>query len=201
MQAFQQFQEVLQIISSPPKNDDHDSWTYIWRNFFFSSKSVYQHLIGHPEVDPIFKWIWKSSCEPKHKVFFWLLVQDMFFFCDLVQDRLSTRNLLKRKNMFLPSYDCSVEETIAHLFLECSVARDCWSLINLTVISSPNCVMEIIIIMCWCIWGLRNDFIFRGIQVNSLRGLTGFKEIFRQLLWRAKKKYFPAIELWIDHLV
>ena len=122
--------------------------------------------------------------------------------------------------MFLPSYDCilcnqSVEETASHLFLECSVARDCWSLINLTVVSSPNFVdrfhsfrnqinapffMEIIIIMCWCIWGLRNDFIFRGIQVDCLRGLTVFKEIFRQLLWRAKKKYFPAIESWIDHL-
>jgi len=95
VQAFQQYQEVLEIISSLPMNDDHDSWTYIWGNSFFSSKSVYHHLIiGHPKVDQIFKWIWKSSCQPKHKVFFWLLDQD----------RLSTRNLLKRKNMYLPSY-------------------------------------------------------------------------------------------------
>ena len=47
--------------------------------------------------------------------------------------------------MNLPSYECilcnqSTEETIAHLFLECNVAKDCWSLIGLTVISSPDCV-------------------------------------------------------------
>jgi hypothetical protein len=47
-------------------------------------------------VHPHFVWIWKSSFQPKHKFFFWLLIHD----------RINTRNLLKRKNMILPSYDC-----------------------------------------------------------------------------------------------
>jgi hypothetical protein len=60
--------------------------------------------------------------------------------------------------------------------------------------------MEIIIIMCWCIWIIRNHTIFRGIPTRCLRGLDLFKLIFRELLWRAKK-YFLAIESWLEHAV
>jgi hypothetical protein len=108
------------------------------------------------------------------------------------------------------------EETMDHLFLECSFARECWGLIGLTVISSPdplqrfesfrnqianNFFMEIIIIMCWSIWSVRNDAIFRGIPICRLRGLEIFKFNFKQLLWRAEKKYFPMIDSWIEQLV
>lgn len=75
---------------------------------------------------PAFKWLWKSSCQNKHKVFFWLLLKD----------RLSTRNLLRRKTMVLDSYECELcnsrqEETLEHLFLRCPYAIACWNLINL----------------------------------------------------------------------
>jgi len=92
-------------------------------------------------------------------VFFWLLIQD----------KLSTRNILRRKNMYLPSYSCVLcslnnEETTNQLFFECNLARDCWGLSGLTVISSLDPLqrfesfrmhidsrffIEIIIIMCW----------------------------------------------------
>lgn len=183
---------------------------YIWGNSTFTSKNAYTHLLGHSSADPIFKWIWKSSCEPKHKVFFWLLVQD----------RLSTRNLFRR-NMNLPSHVCvlcnlDTEETVEHLFMDCDFAKACWGLLGLTVISTPdnvqrfksfksqlNCsfYMEIIILLCWSIWTVRNDLIFRGIPSCCLRGLEIFKLFFKQLLWRAKKKYFPAIELWLEQVV
>lgn len=38
----------------------------------------------------IFKWQWVSSCQPKHKVFYWLMLQDKL--------------VLKRRNMVLESY-------------------------------------------------------------------------------------------------
>jgi hypothetical protein len=122
--------------------------------------------------------------------------------------------------MQLPSYNCvlcplSNEETVDHLFLECELARDCWGLIGLTVISAPDpfqrfesfrsqihrkFLMEVIIIMYWDIWTVRNDTIFRGILVSSLRCLEIFKSTFRQLIWRAKK-YFPTIESWLEQIV
>jgi hypothetical protein len=33
---------------------------------------------------------------------------------------------------------------------------------------------------------------FKGLQLF-------FKRTFDLLLWRAKKKYFPSIELWLEH--
>lgn len=45
----------------------------------------------------------------------------------LIKDRLSTRNILKRRNMALDSYNCvlcndNIEETVEHLFLHCNFA-------------------------------------------------------------------------------
>jgi hypothetical protein len=91
---------------------------------------AYTHLIGTRHVHPTFHWLWKSAAQKKHKVFFWLLLKD----------RLSTRNILKRKNRALPSYDCVLcplqsEETLEHLFLNCPFAVSYWNLLNLTITS------------------------------------------------------------------
>ena len=94
----------------------------------FSSSRIYKELMDHPVVDHAYKWIWKCPCQPKHKVFFWLLLKD----------RLSTRNVLRRRNMNLESYNCvlcnnSVEETLEHLFLHCNFARQCWNILGIVV--------------------------------------------------------------------
>jgi hypothetical protein len=104
-------------------------------------------------------------------------------------------------------------ESVNHLFLERDFARACWGLLGLTVTSSPcpfqrfrsfkeqinkKFFMEIIIIMCWCIWSARNDMIIRGIRPSCLRSLELFKGVFKLLLWRVKRKYFPSIKLWIE---
>jgi hypothetical protein len=34
-----------------------------------------------------------------------------------------------------------------------------------------------------------------------MRRFEIFKSIFGQLLWRAKRKYFPAIESWLEQVV
>lgn len=183
-------------------------WTYIWGSNVFSSRKAYKQLSGQANVHPVYKWIWKSSCQPKHKVFFWLLVTD----------RLSTRNILGRRHMHLPSFNCvlcslGLEDTVDHLFLECPFAKNCWSLVGLTIVNTPDMFqrfeslkqqlnvkffMEVIIILCWSIWTIRNDAIFRGLPIDCLRCLELFKFNFGQLLWRAKKKYFPLIESWLQ---
>jgi hypothetical protein len=96
-------------------DDSNDVWTYIGGATRFKSSTAYKKLIGHQEIDPAFRWLWRSFCQPKHKVFCWLLLKD----------RLSTRNILRRKHMALDSYNCEicsmmVEETAEHLFLALS---------------------------------------------------------------------------------
>lgn len=82
---------------------------------------------------------------------------------------LSTRSLIRRKNMDLPSYDCvlcnaSVEETSEHLFLGCPFALKCWNILELHISNPADLfisindlktqlqvpfVMDIIILLCW----------------------------------------------------
>lgn len=83
----------------------------------FLVKRAYRQLKGFSTLHPVYRWLWQSSCQNKHKVFFWLLIKD----------RLSTRELLRRKHMELPDYNCilctiSIEEALSHLFLACPFA-------------------------------------------------------------------------------
>jgi hypothetical protein len=95
--AFQQMQGIQQLIEDRSLFDSYDNWGYIWGSNNFASTKVYKLLLGHQEVHPVLKWLWRSRCQPKHRVFFWLLIND----------RLSTRNILRRKHMHLDAYDCS----------------------------------------------------------------------------------------------
>ena len=58
-----------QIVLKHKFLDSLDTWSYIWGNEFYSSIKAYKVLIGHKQTPPHFSWIWKSSCQPKHKVF------------------------------------------------------------------------------------------------------------------------------------
>jgi hypothetical protein len=55
--------------------------------------------------------------------------------------------------------------------------------------------------MCWTIWKARNALIFNQIQPSIQSSKRDFKEEFALLLLRAKKKFFPSIELWLNSLV
>ena len=86
-QASNQLTELQEIINGRQwEHTQKDSWHYNWGPIF-SSKKAYSHLQGSLEASPLFKWIWKSGNLGKYKFFAWLLLKD----------RLSTRNLLRRK--------------------------------------------------------------------------------------------------------
>ena len=119
-EAFIQMGVLHELINNQVASHTVDRWTYIWGGPFFYSEKAYKQLIGHAQVHHNFLWIWKSSYQNKHKVFFWLLLKD----------HLSTRNSLRRKTMIFPSYDCvlcadTCEETMEHLVLHCSFANNC----------------------------------------------------------------------------
>jgi len=59
--------------------------------------------------------------------------------------------------------------------------------------------MEIIILLCWAIWMSRYNLIFR--KTPSTQGCKAiFKNEIQLMLCRAKEKYFPKIQEWINHL-
>ena len=208
--AAQQLVEIAQSLNSLSNLDDKDIWTYIWGSPFFSTSKAYSHLIGHLQVHPMFHRIWKSSCQNKHKVFFWLLLRD----------RLSTRELLRRRNMHLLSYNCAcctldVEETLSHLFLTCHFAQVCWIKLNVIFVETDPFLafeeiktqlhvpfyMDIIILFCWSIWMQRNDFIFKGIPPSPDRCLHNFGKEFALVILRAKTRWKVLMSEWIETLV
>jgi len=172
VEAFQQWQNVQILRDEQALSDQCDVWTCDWGQF--SASKAYKFLMGHNQIPRAFFWLWETFCQPKHKVFFWLLMKD----------RLSTMNILRRKNMNLESSDCALcqlntEETMEHLFLSCPFAAECWSKIGVSIIAQnsifdaiqnikdqthPQFFMVMAILMSWSIWTARNNLIFRGIQ-------------------------------------
>lgn len=162
-----------------------------------SSRKAYRILTGHRFVYQAFRWLLKSSCQNKRKFFFWLVLQHW----------LSTHHLLHRRNMFLPYYSCvhcvnSTEET-----LECTFALACWSMLNLSIkahtdffpviVSLKNRIrlhfyMEIVVTMCWSMWTIRNDIIFRNMPASVQRCKPIFKEEFALVILRSRDRYHPT---------
>jgi hypothetical protein len=66
----------------------------------------------------------------------------------LMKYRLSTRGLLRRRNMEMEDYNCvlcneQAEETVEHLFINCTFAQDCWRIINLSVDPTSNPLLNL----------------------------------------------------------
>jgi hypothetical protein len=96
--AFEQFNDLHAAISDLILSQlSADEWTFVWSGGVFSSGTYYVFLQGsHPASPLLFKWLWSSRSQNKHMFFFWLFLRD----------KINTRNLLHRKQMFLPSYTC-----------------------------------------------------------------------------------------------
>lgn len=119
--AYTQYNLVLQMINNRVDTEDNDQWKYSWSSSQYSSRKMYYLLMGKGTSHIIFKSLWSTACRLRHKIFYWLLLQD----------RHNTRNLLHRKSMLLPEYSCALcsegtEETLVHLFWGCPFALLCW---------------------------------------------------------------------------
>jgi len=183
--AFQQIQEIQQQMQMSSRNElQEDIWTYFAQNSNYRAQTAYTRLMGQQPIQPILKWLWKSYCQPKHKVFFWLLLKD----------RLSTKNILRRRKMQLDSYTCAFctsgqEESIHHLFWECTYAQQCWGTLEPHILQNGDTTqntqalriqlrsqfsMIAIILMSWTIWKARNEATFN----NRLMSIQECKRAF-----------------------
>lgn len=208
IQAHQQLQNLLATLHALQPQGDSDQWSYIWGSSVFTASRAYKEIIGHSSVHPLFLAIWNSKCQMKHKVFFWLLLKD----------RLSTKDLLQRRNMELDSYTCDLcilrrIESVAHLFLRCNFAKACWSSIGVSFISTRPLMnisrqikgqlpspfyMEIIILMAWSIWTTRNDWIFQNVDPTLVDCKRHFRKELSLLSHRIKPELVASIKLWIQ---
>jgi hypothetical protein len=209
-EAHQQFLALQGRINDLYQPNGSDQWIYTWGNSNFSASKAYKALIGHRIIHLAFKWIWNSKCQMKHKFFCWLLLRD----------RISTRDLLQRRNMELDSYTyemCILQrlETCAHLIFRCNFAKACWASIGITVPTTRPVTsiinrirrhlglpffMEIIILMAWSIWTTRNDWIFSELDPSVERCRDKFIREFSLLLLRTKPTSITALQSWLAAL-
>lgn len=190
-------------------SEHYDRWQFPVGAKEYKVAKAYQILSGNHSPMPVLQWIWKSCCQLKHKIFYWLLAHN----------RLNTKALLLRKQFFLQDYSCimcgqTVIEHRDHLFLHCPFAQICWSYLcprwtpthsgfqdevkHLKQLLAVPFSMETIILASWAIWITRNDYIFKGIVPNLYSCRKKFKEELKWVIYRAKRKEYGQFEDWVS---
>jgi len=136
----------------------------------FSVRSMYSALLD-VRVLPINKSVWKLKIPLKVKIFIWLLHRGVI----LTKDNLAKRNWNGSKQCCF----CMNDETIAHLFFGCLMARLLWRIIFITFgLTKLNNIVHLfgswmqgfmwgkkimftsLCALLWSIWLSRNDVVF-----------------------------------------
>ena len=127
---------------------------------------------------------------------------------------------MKKKNFYVEFSDCVLcdtcpEETLLHLFFECSFSQSFWWALGFKWNTdfdihemiqeakerySINFLMEILITGCWSIWEQRNDDIFRGIAPSVDRCVIRFKSFLSLSMHRARPSLKDGMQSWLDTL-
>ncbi|KAJ0876617.1 putative kelch-type beta propeller, reverse transcriptase zinc-binding domain-containing protein [Helianthus annuus] len=127
------------------------------------------------------------------------------FLWRVVLDRIATREALHLRHIRLPSTSCvfcsNETETVNHLLVTCDTAQEVLTVIFqwmklplprytlsivqlLEFIHSHKCqknvkrwIYAVVAATCWCIWLMRNDFIFKQKQPSMQKLVTDIKAI------------------------
>jgi hypothetical protein len=191
--------------------NEEDCWYFIWGNKKYSSSKYYQHQFASLLPPQPIRWIWKAKCIPKIKFFSWLLLND----------RLNTRNILRRRRKFLEEGYCcvmcrdTIEETSEHLFFDCQSVITRWFALGITWEEGLNIhgklirakrdfphpfFMEIFMIGAWCIWNERNALIFNGKIPNLISWKAAFKKEVTDHLFKIKQSLHSSVRFWLSAL-
>lgn len=176
-------------------DNSSDIWTYIWGAKDYKASAYYAFYFRDVQVHQTFKWLWKTKCIPRIKVFGWLLMSD----------RLNTRNMLKRRHYQIGNnLDCllcglHIEETVEHLFFHCSFSATCWRSLGvhwsthdhrLQLIEQANedwegpMFMDVFLVAAWSLWKERNNNHFRGVPPTFASWRSRFIKDFSDILYR-----------------
>jgi hypothetical protein len=120
--AFEELSQLQVLMRDNILSAQKDVWVYYWGSKYTSAK-IYGHIHSHIKVPQVYHWLWKSSCSMSAIFFAWLILQD----------RLNTRDLLKRRHWHVTKdVHCvlcplGIYEDRIHLFFECNFSRRIWT--------------------------------------------------------------------------
>ena len=115
--------EVVQLASTISFTDEEDSLIWQFKSHgVYSSQSLYK-VINFRGISPVFvPAVWALKVPPRVHFFLWLLSKNKV----LTRDNLSIRKKIKDPTCLF----CSEAETINHLFFNCVVAKQLWSILS-----------------------------------------------------------------------
>jgi hypothetical protein len=208
--AYRELQSLEDLMQFNKPNEQNDVWSYSWGEKYTSAK-FYDRIYEHIKVPSVYKWLWKSACTMKIKVFAWLLLSD----------RLNTRDLLKRRHWRVTD-DVHCElcpgrnyEDRTHLFFECNFSTRIWNYLQITWQPKDNMqdilavakrsfnkpfFMEVLMTACWNIWLIRNGKIFRNERPTFAKWKSKFVHDLTLLQYRIKEKNKKGLLDWINGL-
>jgi hypothetical protein len=67
-------------------------------------------------------------------------------------------------------------------------------------VSLITVVIEIIILMCWCIWTKRNNWLFNGEDPSVSNCIIMFKREFDPVIHRSKESRKETMSIWLCNI-
>jgi hypothetical protein len=194
-------------------NNDSDSWSYIWGSRNYSSQKAYKHFIESTDVHPVFNWIWASSSQMKHKVFYWLLSKNSLNTRGLHSSEQKTyiwtlmcvscaffrarRNLdTYSSNAPLPRIAGQAIGIIVSSWLKSDRATR-----RIKISLNKPFAIEVIILICWSIWTQKNGWLFQNKEPSVQDCISVFKSELALVIHRDKKTWVPDLQLWLSNLI
>jgi hypothetical protein len=203
-------QQLQVLMQANQPSDQHDSWTYKWGEVYQASK-FYNLTFAHIQTPSVYKWLWKSACTMKTKVFAWLLLSD----------RLNTRDLLVQRHWKVTDDThcelCAARayEDRVHLFFDCMFSARIWSYLGIDWRSGDSIqaiiahakqsfqkpfFMEVLITATWNIWLIRNGKNFRHERPSFCKWKSMFVHDMHLLQYRIKEKHKATLLDWVARL-
>ena len=167
---------------------------------------------GHFQTHPSYKWLWKSCCQSKRKIFSWVLLKNRF----------NTRALFKRRNMFLDDYNCAVctwwrywrtsggplppQQLCLSMLVFTELMQ--WSELIKPIANFGNLQRKSTstifhgdnhFIMCWSIWVSSNALIFYSRTPSVQSSVEFFKHNIAMVIHRAKSRNAPVMSIWLEN--
>ena len=194
--------------SFQPTASSSDVWHYTWGKTIFKATDYYRFFFKEVQSHQVFGWLWKSKCMMKLNVFAWLLIND----------RLNTRNMLKRRHYNIgENHACilcgqQTEETLEHLFFECNFSVRIWNYLQVTWPPGDDMSMqdnqdfakpfftEVVFVACRNIWIIRNARVFRHERQSLNKWRSAFIHYITHMQHRVKATYKAELLKWISFL-
>jgi hypothetical protein len=132
------------------------------------------------------KYIWKMKDPLKFKIFMWFLPKKVI----LTRDNIAKQNWQGNKKYF---YDR--DESIQHLFFDCSLARIIWRLVHMAFSITPRKILQICLVISCKVLPKQNIDKF-GWEFVQYYGLYGMYKLIL-CLTRQELRPFCRLYIWL----